>query len=86
MNDVYPVINPAIANNIAIGLIALMILVALRYTYRAFLFRFVFNKPFNDPKLQAMAEKMPAHRSMTKALVAYALAAVLVWLFFYGGI
>lgn len=86
MNDVNPAINPAIASNIAVGLVALVILVALRYTYRAVLFRFVFNKPFHDPKLQAMSERMPAHRSMTKALAAYALAAILVWLFFYGGL
>ena len=84
MNDVQPAFNPAIASFIAYGLIAVFILIGLRYTYRAFLFRFVFNKPFNDPKLQAASETMPQHRSMTKALAAYALAAIMVWLFFYG--
>lgn len=82
MNEVQPVVDPAVSGYLAAGLIAIFVLIGLRFTYRAFMFRFVFNKPFHDPKLQAMAEKMPPHRSTLKALIAYAVALVLAWVYF----
>lgn len=85
MKDVQPIVDPAFTAYLAVGLIAVFLLIGLRFTYRAFLFRFVFNKPFHAPRLQAMADSIPAHRSMTKAIAAYTVAGLLAWLFISKG-
>lgn len=82
MKDVQPFIDPAVTAYIAAGLMTLCVLIGLRFTYRAFLLRFVFNKPFNNPKFQAMADQMPPDRSMLKALAAYGVALLLAWFYF----
>lgn len=86
MDDVQPVFNPAITSYLAIAIISVVALIGLRFAWRAFLLRFVFNKPFNDPQLQEMADSMPPDRSGLKALAALAVAAFLTWLFFFGGL
>lgn len=86
MDDVQPVFNPAITDYLAIATIAFVVFIGLRFAWRAFLLRFVFNKPFNDPQLQAMADSMPPDRLGLKALAAFAVAAFLTWLFFFGGL
>lgn len=79
---VAPVIDPAFTVYLAAGLMAFFAVIGIRYTYRALMFRFVFNKPFNNPKFQEMAESMPPHRSTLKAVAAYSVALVIAWFFF----
>jgi hypothetical protein len=82
MNGVQPFLDPAIGRYIALALIAVFLLLGFRFSYRTFMYRFVFNEPFSDPRLQKMSESLPPHRSATKALAAFAAAGFITWLTF----
>lgn len=81
---VSPVISPAFPMYVAVGLIAFFCLLGLRYAWRAFLLRFVFNKPYNDPKFEALSDKLPPDRSGWKAIACFLCALVLAWVFLSG--
>jgi hypothetical protein len=80
MNEVKPFLDPVIGHYAALALIAVFVLIGLHFSYRAFMYRFVFNKPFNDPKIQAVSDTLPPHRSTLKAIAAFVTAGFLAWL------
>lgn len=82
MIEALPFLDPVMGEYVALALIAVFVLIGLRFSYRAFLYRFVFNEPFNDPRLQEMADSLPPHRSTTKALAAFVAAGFITWLAF----
>lgn len=84
MENVHPVFAASITPYLGIGLIALFVLIGIRYTYRAFMFRFVFYKPFTDQRIQAAVDTLPPHRSAAKALAAFAIAFALAWIYYLG--
>jgi hypothetical protein len=82
MNEVQPFLDPVVGRYIAQALIAVFVLIGLRFSYRAFMYRFIFNEPFSNPHLQKLADTLPPHRSATKALAAFAAAGFITWLTF----
>lgn len=82
MNEVQPLLDPVVGRYIALALIAALVLIGLRFSYRAFIYRFVFNEPFSDSRLQEMADSLPPHRSAVKALAAFVAAGFITWLSF----
>lgn len=87
MNDAFsPVINPALPMYLGVGIVAFFCLLGLRYAWRAFLLRFVFNKPYNDPKFEALSDTLPPDRSGLKAIACFICALVLAWIFLGGSL
>lgn len=79
-NEVSPVFDPAIAVFLSAIVIGFFVLMGLRYGYRWFMLRFVYNQPFTDPILKKWADSMPPDRSGTKAIAAFAVAVFLLWM------
>lgn len=70
-------------NNLTFLFVAAFTLIGLRYTYRAFMYRFVHNEPFSDPAMQRAADSMPPHRSTAKALAAFILAICFALIYYW---
>ncbi|MBJ2214100.1 MULTISPECIES: hypothetical protein [Pseudomonas] len=83
MNEVQPFIDPVMGRYIALALIAVFVLIGIRFSYRALLYRFVFNEPFSNPRIQKMAESLPPHRSTIKAVASFVVAGFITWLTFF---
>lgn len=81
-DSIAPAIKPATTNWPVIGLIALLLLIGLRYAYRAIRHRYNNRTAFSDTRLQRMTESVPLHTSTTKALLAFVIAAAVAFVYF----
>lgn len=77
-----PPVKPATTHWPAIGLIALLLLIGLRYTYRAIRHRHNTRTAFSAPQVQRLTESVPLHTATAKALLAFGIAAVTAFVFF----
>jgi hypothetical protein len=77
-----PLVKPATTHWPAIGLIALLLLIGVRYTYRAIKHRHYHRTGFSDTRFQRLTESVPLHTSTTKALLAFVIAAVVAFVYF----
>lgn len=77
-----PLIEPAITRGLVLGLIALLLLIALRYTYRAIMHAYEDRTELPDPRLQRFDETLSARNSTAKALFTFGIAAAVAFVYF----
>jgi hypothetical protein len=77
-----PLIKPAITRGLVLGLITLLLLIALRYTYRAIMHGFEDQTELPDPRLQRFDETLSARNSTAKALFTFGIAAAVAFVYF----
>jgi hypothetical protein len=75
-------IKPAITRGLVLGLIALLLLIALRYTYRAIMHAYEDRTELPDPRLQRFDETLSARNSTAKALFTFGIAAAVAFVYF----
>lgn len=81
-DNLAPLVKPAKTYWPAIGLIALLLLIGARYTYRAIRHRYNNRTAFSETRLQRVTESVPLHTSTTKALLAFVIAAAVAFVYF----
>lgn len=77
-----PTVDPAITRAIAISLILLFLIIGLRYTYKATMDGYFVRTVYSGTHLQRSTGSSRAHRSASKALVSFAIAAAVTFIYF----
>lgn len=77
-----PLVNPAITRGLALGLIALFLLLGLRYTYRATMDGFFARTLYSGTHMHRSTGSMHSNRYTTRALGAFAIAAAVAFIYF----
>lgn len=93
-DKVTPFISPGFAQLIGVLIIALGVLITLRYAYRYYVFRLIDREGFHDPELQAMHLQMQREeagklitRTQLQLLICVAAAvATLAFMYFFVGV
>lgn len=75
-------VNPVITQAAANGLILLFMIIGLRYTYRATMDGYFGRAVYSGTHMQRSSGSLQAHRSASKALGAFAVAAAVAFLYF----
>jgi hypothetical protein len=77
-----PLVSPNVTRGLVLGLIVLLLLIALRYTYRAITHGFEDTTVVPDPRLQRFSETLSARNATAKALCTFGIAAAVAFVYF----
>ncbi|MBZ9780611.1 hypothetical protein K9857_03480 [Pseudomonas sp. REP124] len=80
-----PTVDPAIIRAIAISMIVLFLIIGLRFTYKATMEGYFTRTVYSGTHIQRSTSSPHAHRSASKALGAFAIAAAVTFIYFGSG-